>query len=246
LLFILAPASAAAAQFSPEAHVGSRVPQKAEMGTNAQTRDVMRQFAECLVKRQPTVASRFILDRSTLRISRPYEGLLDGNCLVDATDPFYDTVGLRMAEDSMRFAIAEALLRREIGNIDPATLVSAEALSMPILQEKDYQPEKDRTYSRDELAEFDSARQRERLILVEYRFGECVVRANPQGSRAYLQTADGSDTEGAALQALMPTLGNCVEKGAQFKLDRRILRGSLAFNYYALAHAPRTPVPAHP
>lgn len=233
------PVSPAAAQFSPEARVGSRIPQKAETARPQETREVVQQFAHCVVKRQPRLASQFILDRSTLAVDRPYQGLADGYCLGDVADPFYDTVGLRLSDASMRFILAEELLRPELATIDPASLPAAPALALPILREKDYQPETNRPYSQDELKKFDEARQHDQLAIVEYRFGECVVRSDPNGSRAFLQTAEGSDAEGAALQALMPSLGGCVEKGAQFKLDRTMLRGTLAFNYYGLAHAPR-------
>lgn len=231
--------SSVSAQIAPEARVGSRIPQKAETASRELTRDTIRHFAECVVKRQPKLASEFVLDRSALPIGNRYYPLADGYCLGIQSAPYYDEIALKMGGDTMRFALAEALLQPEIARIDPANFASAAPLVLPALQEKNYQPETNRSYTPEELKRLDEDRRRDLLTLVEYRFGECVGRADPQGSRTFLQATAESDAEWVALQALVPALSSCVEKGAQFKLDRTVLRGALALAYYNLAHAPK-------
>lgn len=233
------------AQIAPEPRVGSRIPQEAETASRAFTRDTIRHFAECVVKRQPKLASEFVLDRTTLQVGNRYYPLADSYCLGLQSAPYYDEIALKMGGDTMRFALAEALLQPDLARIDPADLAKAAPLVLPAVQEKNYQPEMNRSYTPDELKKLDESRRRDLLTLVEYRFGECVGRADPQGSRTFLQAMAESDAEGVALQALMPALSSCVEKGAQFKLDRTVLRGALALAYYNLAHAPKAAAAAH-
>ena len=233
---LCAPASA---QIAPEPRVGSRIPQKAETASREFTRDTIRHFAECVVKRQPKLAGEFVLDRSTLQFGNRYYPLADSYCLGLQSDPYYDEIGLKMGGDTMRFALAEALLQPELARIDPANFATAAPLVLPALEEKNYQPKTNRSYTPEELKKLDEDRRRDLLTLVEYRFGECVGRADPQGSRTFLQAMPESDAEWGALQTLMPALSSCVEKGAQFKLDRTVLRGALALAYYNLAHAPK-------
>jgi len=238
---LFAPATA---QIGPEPRVGSRIPQKAETASREFTRDTIRHFADCVVKRQPKLAREFVLDRSTLQFGNRYYPLADSYCLGLQSDPFYDEIALKMGGDTMKFALAEALLQSEFAKIDPANFTTVAPLVLPALEEKNYQPETNRSYTPEELKKLDENRRRDLLTLVEYRFGECVGRADPEGSRTFLQAMAESDAEGVALQALMPALSSCVEKGAQFKLDRTVLRGAVALAYYSLAHAPKAAVPA--
>jgi hypothetical protein len=73
------------------------------------------------------------------------------------------------------------------------------------------------------------------------RFGECVVRTSPAGVHRYLLAQPSTREEGQALLTLRLALGSCLTAGHTLKIDRRVLRGSLATNYYRLAKAPRTP-----
>ena len=66
--------------------------------------------------------------------------------------------------------------------------------------------------------------------------GECVVRAAPAPSRAFVETAFGSPEERAAVLPLGPALQHCVGAGS-VKLLPQQLRGALANNYMRLAVA---------
>ena len=70
-------------------------------------------------------------------------------------------------------------------------------------------------------------------------FGECVVRASPAQSLAVLRTRVETPEEDAALKAVFPVLGSCLEKGSALRLNKFVMRGTLALNLYRLARAPR-------
>lgn len=237
LAILAAGSHAAMAQMQPEARLGSRIPVKPETASEDQTHKVVRAYATCVVANQRALASQFVLDRTRLGLGDKFRPLADGNCLLEASGASFADVALRTWGDSMRFAFAEALLRDEIGTIDPAQLPAAPKLQVPLLNAADYEPRTERPYTADDLKTLDEKRQRDMTSIVMYRLGDCVVRSDPQNARALLQASAGSDAEGGAFQALMPALGACLEKGAQLKLDRAALRGAVAFGYYSLAHA---------
>ena len=145
----------------------------------------------------------------------------------------------------MRFALADALLQDEIATIDPAQLPKAMPLQIPFLSTADYEPKVGRQYSAEEMKALDEKRLRDQATLILYRFGDCAVRSDPQDARTLLLTPAGSAAEGTAFQSITPSLGVCLEKGAQIKLNRTMLRGALAFSYYSLAHAPAAPISQH-
>lgn len=63
-------------------------------------------------------------------------------------------------------------------------------------------------------------------------FSLCVVRRNPDQSRAVLGTSSRSAEEAAAVKALIPDLGPCVPQGVQLKLDRYAIRSYVAMGLY--------------
>jgi len=71
------------------------------------------------------------------------------------------------------------------------------------------------------------------------RFGECAVRTAPSESAALVRSKITSDAEAAALKALAPAFGSCVDQGAKVNFTPEVLRGTVALNYYRLAKAPR-------
>jgi hypothetical protein len=225
-------------QFNPEAHVGSRIPNRPQQLSQDRTQQILSAYATCIVGRQRSLASEYVLDRSSLRFDRKYDALADGACLEEAIGSSFDDVGLKMGEDAMRFAVAEALLQNEIATIDPDRLPKTARLRMPVLIAADYEPQVGRQYSADQMKALDEKRAKDQSTLIMYRFGECAVRSDPRGAQALLKAAPNSDAEGAAVQQLVPVLGNCLEKGAQVTLNRAKFRGAVALSYYALAHAP--------
>lgn len=67
-------------------------------------------------------------------------------------------------------------------------------------------------------------------------YAECVVRTNPAGSRDLLQTEPDSAGETAGFETLQPALEHCLQQGS-VAFGRLIFRGTIALNFYRLAHA---------
>jgi hypothetical protein len=162
---------------------------------------------------------------------------------MNVSGTYFAEVGLSLSGDAMRFAFADALLRDGIGRIEPARLPQAAQLPLPLLSKAGYEPKMGREYRASELKSLEEKRNRDQTSVILYKFGECAVRSSPKEAQALLQAPAKSDAEHAALQAIMPSLGACLERGSQIKLNRAVLRGALAFSYYGLAHAPLAPQP---
>jgi hypothetical protein len=139
----------------------------------------------------------------------------------------------------MRNVIAEMLVRRELANVPPPVLDEVPGLSHrspgdPATTDSDGRP---LAGHKAELAL--AAYERDRAAAYLSRFGECVVRVNPAGSKALLMSDEGTATEAAAFSALSTALGTCVAEGRTLNFDKWTLKGSIAVNYYRLAMAAR-------
>ena len=73
------------------------------------------------------------------------------------------------------------------------------------------------------------------------RYGECVVRRDPNDSRLWVLTPPDSPDEDGRIDALRPFFGACLKDG-KVAFSKATLRGAVALNYYRLAHAPRQPI----
>lgn len=63
----------------------------------------------------------------------------------------------------------------------------------------------------------------------------CMVHVEPAKSLAVIATAAGSQDEGRAIAALIPTIGKCTDNGATIALKRDMLRLNIAPAYYVAA-----------
>ena len=188
-------------------------------------------YASCVVAQNRALAKQFVLDRSSLELQPRYSALLNPTCPGAAT----------ATPQALRMALAESLLSAEIASIDAAALPTAQPLPLPRLVAANYEPETGKLYAASQVLAMEQRRQEDESALVMYRFGDCVVRSNPNAARAVLQADRDSAQEAQAVQSAMPALSNCVQQGVQYKLDKASLRGALAFAYYSLAHAPKAP-----
>ena len=66
--------------------------------------------------------------------------------------------------------------------------------------------------------------------------GICLSRAAPKESWALLTSEPASDAEGAAINAITPSLGGCVAAGKSIKMNRPALRAIIALGAYQLEH----------
>ena len=218
-----------------ELDLGSRIAVSRGELKQKEVQRVLAEFATCVIDKRRALASAFILDRSIFRFDEKYGRLADGFCL-EPTNALAPGITMKLDDEAMRYALAEAILQDEIANIDPAKLSSAPPIATPMVY--DYSAvAKARDSKVDEKA-VDEMRAAALAKVIMYKFGDCTVRSAPLEVREFLQSAPGTSAEGAAIRALNPALGSCLEKGAQVTLNRTRLRGALAVSYYSLAHAP--------
>src|SRR3954470_10579322 len=203
-----------------------------------EVRTLMYAYAKCVVGREPRRASEALLaniDNATF--IKYYGRLIIGECLVRETH-----VASRMTfkGDLYRYALADALVKREL-----ATHPVPDLSAVPRLSHREPGPEprpfnaKGKKLS---AREYDEAlknyRQNVTFSFLS-KYGECVVRAAPAESRALLATVPDSVEETSRFGALQPALATCMPEGHTVRFGRVALRGSLAINYYRLAHAAR-------
>jgi hypothetical protein len=199
-------------------------------------RAVMNRFAACTVQQAPDFARAFVLAPGLRPAPAALEKLGPPECLRSAGD---DIIDLRMRDALYRGALAEQLIRAEMPGaaiIDPS--------AVPALA----WPEPERPSAVDERGKaLTAAEQKQRVrgyptAVADQevmRLGECVVRADPAGSRDALLTEMDSPDELARLKAMAPTIARCVARGQTSKFNRTNLRAALAVSYYRLAAAAR-------
>jgi hypothetical protein len=66
------------------------------------------------------------------------------------------------------------------------------------------------------------------------RYADCVARSDPEAAHALLVSTTGSEAEGPAFAALMPSLSNCLVKGDTLSFSKSVLRGTLAEVLYRI------------
>ena len=211
--------------------------------STAETRALMHSYARCVVERQHARAADAILRNvANDTILRDYPSLVIGSCL--ARD-VRQTTKMRFGGDLYRYALADALVSRDLlarpmpdfGNVarlahrDPGPVPTQVTTKGKRLGKKQYDA---------------ALKQHQDAAAYAFlsRYGECVVRVAPANSRALLATVPDTPAEAAAFKALSPAFGNCLVEGQTLELGKVALRGTVAVNYYRLAHAPRLPAPA--
>lgn len=225
-----------AAQLKPESYLGSRISVKPEELRQEEGRRVSGEFPTCVAKKRAALASAYILDRSSFDFKQKYGRLAEGDCL-QPSDAFALEFALRLDDESMRYSLAEALLRDGLADIDPMQLPKAPPIPIPLVY--DYSKAANSANVDDKAREQIRAAAVAKMVM--YKFGDCAVRADPVAARSLLQAPPGTDNERKAVDTLRPALGSCLEKGSQVTLNRSRLRGAIAVSYYSLAHAPNLP-----
>ena len=210
---------------------------QAELSTK-ETRSVTHAYAECVVKRQPKRAAEAIranLDNTA--ILRKYPQLLIGDCL--RTKPS-EVLSARFTGDLYRYALADALVRRDLAGFDPESFAS-----LPKLDHHDpgappaAVDAKGKKLGARKFQEAVEAHRTATAFAYLSRYGECVVRNAPAAARDLLFTAPDSVEEGARFKAMSLALARCLPEGETLKFGRTTLRGTIAINYYRLAMAAR-------
>lgn len=208
---------------------------------SAEVRMIQHRYGDCVTQQNPREARDFVLNYRDSKINTPtgvlIDKLSDGRCLLKATDNYGGR--MRLPGDSMRYALADSLIRRELLTAAPPTPASiaplthrtvdaAAIMAAPVgFGGKEAQLERERRLA---MAQ---------AIAAMSELGECIVRRSPTESLQLFRTAPGSAEEGAAFAALNPAIGQCVAAGSTVELTKVSLRGTIAVNYYRLANAPK-------
>jgi hypothetical protein len=203
-----------------------------------ETRALTHAYAQCVVKQQPAKASEAIVANvANDRILRDYRMLIRDDCL---TRQVHQSTQIRFTGDLYRYALADALVNRELASQSPPDLERVPKLDHhepgPPPQPVDA---KGRKLGKRRLEAARQAYDRAVTYAFLSHYGECTVRADPAGAKALLVTTPDSAEEAARFAALRPTFARCLPEGRTLRFGKVALRGSVAINYYRLAHAAR-------
>jgi hypothetical protein len=201
-----------------------------------ETRRIAYDYAKCVVGRHPAAASEALLsnvDNGT--ITKRYGALIDGECLVRNT---HASAKMKFTGDLYRYALADALVSREFAS-GPVPDFSAVPPLVHRPVPDDPSPLGPRSSKADKRRYEDAVKQLEeaKAFRALSEFGECVVRSSPGASRALLLTQPETPPEAAGFDAIRPALELCLPEGRTLSFGKLVLRGTIAVNYYRLAHA---------
>jgi hypothetical protein len=201
-----------------------------------ETRALTHAYARCVVKRQPAKASEAIVRNvDNGAILRDYRMLIRDDCL---TRQVHQPTKMRFGGDLYRYALADALVNQELATQPVPDLEPVARLD----HRNPGEPPQPTDAGGRKLAKrkFEAALQSYRenaAFAFLSRYGECVVRVDTAGAKALLVTGPDSVEEAARFAALRPALGRCLPEGETLRSGKAALRGSIAINYYRLAHA---------
>ena len=217
-----------------------------DLWDSKEIRDVQAKFGNCVVRQSYTEARKLVLNPNLSggEFRRAMGWSLSKDCLLKAANARYRTL-MTFPLDTMRYVLADALVRREYSVGSTPAIKEAAPLERPKFDQGDYQPKPGKVLKREELERLKIERDGQIGIVFLAVFGECVVRANPEKSHALLKTNPVTAEENAAFAALTPMFSQCLPAGQQLAFGKPTLRGTIAMNFYRLANAPRvTSAPA--
>lgn len=203
-----------------------------------QTRQLAYEYAKCVVARHQAAASEALLNNvDNQTMMERYRALIDGDCLVRST---HASAKMSFPGDLYRYALADALVAREL----PSTVMADLSKVPPLARGSAPEPpiplpanasKADRKRYENALKSFTEAQSFR--VLGEY--GECIVRENPGAARTLLSTEPETAAEDSSFEALRLTFADCLPEGTTLTFGKVVLRGTIAENYYRLAHATR-------
>lgn len=214
----------------------------------ATMRQMHQRFGDCVIQKHHAKAVTYLLEHLTVdsndRVGRNLISVLaDGHCLLAASEVYLDGAVMTLPGDTMRYALADALIRRDFAAAPLRDFNRVAPLTHPVLNLAEYQPKSGKKVNAKDLGELAAERGKEQARIYLSRFGECVARVDPAKSHALLMTLVNSAAERAAFAGLTPRLGECLAERQTVTLNKVIIRGSVGQGYYRLAKAPRFAVP---
>lgn len=201
----------------------------------AQLRKIVYGYAKCVVRGHHNSASEAILSTSTNgTIMRHYSQIIDGECLNAAVGY---VASMRFPEDTYRNALADALVNADFATHGDASFDNRLPLAQPVPATEE-QKAKALAAAKSVRARKDIQAQQTAAYAWNWlaRYGECVVRQNPEGARFWLLTPPETPEETSRIHALQPAFEACLGNRTM-KFNRTTMRGTVAINYYRLAMA---------
>ena len=178
-------------------------------GSRKDAERAMAAFAACEVKSAKGRAAALAYTREVAGTPSDYpQRLIKSPCAARGTS-------LRFQPELFRMALFPALYARDFGKAPAADIAAVAPLNIP--------------------AEFDGT-PAEQTVLVR-NFGDCVVRRDPSASRTLVLSRLYSAEETAAINALKPTLSQCVAEGQELRFSRSIVHGAVGEALYKLTTA---------
>ncbi|MEA3261999.1 MAG: hypothetical protein U9R07_00750 [Pseudomonadota bacterium] len=217
----------------------------AEPPSAQQIRAFLAEYGACVVKREHDLAMKSVLSGASFsRDSAEGKRLMQRECMSEEllrnqANGFGGRLRMRFDEDTYRGVIAEALIVKDNAVLNKAALPAIAVLTYEEPRPLRTTDREDKPIPEEGLARQRAAIARKTQAMLMGKLGECAVRAAPAQSRAIIATAIDTPAELQALNALGPTLGQCIKAGETVSLDRVSVRGALAIAYYRLANARR-------
>lgn len=208
-------ASPALAQLEPKAETGTRMEKKPEKIEPKRAGFIMKNFARCVYRANPTLAVRLLansdpvsIDFTTMQTTpqKLTDAFAMGDCLGEEMGVLSMGMGMRMNVTRLRPLMAEEdyLFRLKT----PSTLAADATETLP------------RSFVGT------AANQLRARSLAD--FADCIVFRDPARADALLRTTPNSIEEGGAARALSASLGACLVQGQTIELTAPTVRAIVA------------------
>lgn len=195
-----------------------------------ETRLIAYKYGKCAVRGHTSGASEAVMrnvDNETLR--KHYSILINGYCLP------YPGTKLALPGDFYRYALADGLFARRLADRPVPDLTDVAPLEHPAAPDEPIPPFDNNQINgllyAGAFRAFEQAAMSRALDI----YGECVVRADPARAKALLLAEPESAAEREGFKALQPAFSQCMPEEKTMTLDKSVLRGVVAVNYYRLA-----------
>ena len=184
-------------------------------------RRVLTGYAKCLVNSdRPRLRSMLLGDPNSGAFEHWRKGLR-GECMIVSNEVVY----VNPDNTTLRFALADEMLRGSRHLLTAPDVAAVPPLLQPIAS------------ARPNVRSKQGPAYDPRFAMLA-RFGECIVRADPAGAWALLQSRADTDAETATIQSLVKNGAACAG-GSPMHIDTLSFRGSVAINYFRIAMSVR-------
>lgn len=204
---------------------------KSDKPSKTEIRRSVLEYAMCVVKSKHKQASDAILFTGDDGESvRDFAGSTP-RCLPS------DAITMGFGGDLYRYTLAEALIGAEFTTSGPGDFSDRPALKHPSPMTKaQFDASVAAAASSKRRAFLEDVYEKQKAVNFLSRYGECVAREDPQNTRNLILARPGSVEESKQIEVLRPVFSACLEPDT-LGFSRATMRGTLALNYYRLAHA---------